>query len=144
MLQANSNLALAQLQQASRHAAYLQAAGGAGQPVAAFQSGLGVHMAGLRPMSIGMQQMVQVMAQDGTVHQIPASSLMQFQLAAAQVQQTTQSVVQQLPQQLPLQLSQPAPQPPAAAAPAVSEPPGLGVSLLSLLNGSNGPTPGGS
>lgn len=148
MLQTNNNLALAQLQQASRNAAYMQAAGAVGQPVAAYQNGLGVQMAGLRPMGLGMQQMVQVMAQDGSVHQIPASSLMQLQLAAAaQAQQAAQPILQQLPQQPPLQLPQQVSQPPAAATPAAdgsAGPPGLGVSLLSLLNGTNGSTPSSS
>lgn len=136
---AGNNLALAQLQQASRQAAFLQAAGGAGQPMAAFPGGMGVAMPGLRPMGFGMQQMVQVMAQDGSVHQIPASSLMQLQLAAAaQAQQAAQPmqaamqpVLQQLPQQTPAAAATGVANGSAAAAP------GLGVSLMSLLNGTN-------
>lgn len=136
MLQANNNLAYAQLQQAQRHAAFMQAGG---QPMAAYPGGLGMQMAGLRPMGLGMQQMVQVMAQDGTVHQIPASSLMQLQLAAAaQAQQAAAPVPQQIPQQLPQQQATPAA---AAANGSASATAGLGVSLLSLLNGTNGSGP---
>lgn len=131
MLQAASNnYALAQLQQRA------MLAGGTGQQLATFPAGgLGVQLPGLRPMGMGMQQMVQVLAADGSVRHISANALMSLLPGGAQ-QAATFAAPTAAAMSAPLAGTVSA-APAAAGAPAASAaaPAGVGVSLLSLLNG---------
>lgn len=110
---------------------------------AAAGGGLGLGMQGLGALRPNAVQMVPVVAQDGTVHQVPAHALMTLQLAASQgLQQQGQQLGAGAGAAAAAGAQQAAP---AAAAAAVSAPVPAApqVSLLSLLNGT-GTTSGNS
>lgn len=102
---------------------------------AAAAGGMGVP--GLNALRPNALQMIQVVAQDGTLHQVPAQALMQLQLAGGLGQQQLGAAVQASSGQ------QAVPASSAGAAAASAAPVQQPISLLSLLNGT-GTTSGNS
>lgn len=105
---------------------------------------------GLRPAAGGLPQMIPVVLQDGSVHQVPAQTLMQLQLAAGGLQQQQQHQQLGAAVQAPGSGQQAVPAAAAAAAggvgataPQAAQQQQQPISLLSLLNGSQA-TPGNS
>lgn len=117
------------------------------QPMLMAQAAAGTGGA-LRPAAGGLPQMIPVVLQDGSVHQVPAQTLMQLQLAAGSLQQQQQQLGAAV--QVPGSGQQAVPAAAAAAggvgataAQAAQQQQQQPISLLSLLNGSQA-TPGNS